>query len=115
PVLSENEAKLLLHAPDENTLQGIRDYALLFTFFVTACRVSAIANANVGDLERTDTSWYLVVHEKGGKRQRKSLLQAADQVLRYIDLAGIAGELDGPLFRPLSRDRRLFERRSMTR
>lgn len=115
PALSENEAKLLLHAPDEDTLQGIRDYALLFTFFVTAGRVSAIANANVGDLERTDTSWYLVVREKGGKRQRKSLLQAADAVLCYLDVAGIAADLDGPLFRPLSRDRKLLDRRHLTR
>ncbi len=115
PALSENEAKLLLHAPDETTLQGIRDHALLFTFFVTACRVSAIAGANVGDLERTDTSWYLVVREKGGKRQRKSLLQSADPLLRYLDVSGIATDLDGPLFRPLSRDRKSLDRHHLTR
>jgi integrase/recombinase XerD len=115
PSLSENEAKQLLHAPADNTLQGVRDYALLFTFFVTACRVSAIAGAKIGDLERTDTHWYLVVHEKGGKRQRKALLQAADALLHYLDIAGIGTDLDGPLFRPLAKDLRSFERRQLTR
>jgi len=52
-------------------------------------------------LERTDTSWYLVVREKGNKRQRKALLQAADPLLRYLDISGIASELESPLFRPL--------------
>jgi integrase len=115
PALSEEEAKRLLHAPDENTLQGIRDYALMFCFFVTACRVTALAKAKVGDLERTDTHWYLIVTEKGGKRQRKSLLQAADAVLRYIELAGIADDLSRPLFRPLTKDRESFADRPMTR
>ncbi len=115
PSLSEEEAKRLLHAPDEHTLQGIRDFALLFCFFVTACRVSALANAKVGDLERTDTHWYLVVTEKGGKRQRKSLLQSADAVLRYLDVAGIGDDVSGPLFRPLAKDRRSFVNRPLTR
>lgn len=115
PALSEHEAKRLLHAPDESTLQGTRDYALLFVFFVTACRVSTIAEAKVGDLERTDTNWYLVVREKGGKRQRKALLQASEPLLRYLVVAGISDDLDGPLFRPLARDRKSFDRRHLTR
>jgi integrase/recombinase XerD len=115
PALSEAEARRLLHAPDENTPRGIRDYALLFTFFVTACRVSALVNAKVGDIEKTDTHWYLVVREKGGKRQRKALLQSADALLRYVEWSGISHDLEGPLFRPLAKDRKLFEPRHLTR
>ena len=114
PALSEIEAKRLLHAPDTTTVVGVRDFAMLFTFFVTACRVSAIAKANVGDLERTDTNWYLVVTEKGNKRQRKSLLQSANSLLRFLECAGISGDPEGPLFRPLAKDRRTFLRRHMT-
>ncbi|TXT36022.1 MAG: Phage integrase:Phage integrase N-terminal SAM-like [Planctomycetota bacterium] len=114
PALSEIEAKRLLHAPDTTTVVGVRDFAMLFTFFVTACRVSAIAKANVGDLERTDTNWYLVVTEKGNKRQRKSLLQSANSLLRFLECAGINGDPEGPLFRPLAKDRRTFLRRHMT-
>lgn len=105
PALSEVEARRLLHAPNKSTLLGIRDHALLFTFFKTACRCSAIVNANVGDIERTDTDYYLAVTEKGGKRQRKTLLEAAPAVLAWIECAGIRDDLDGPLFRPLAKNR----------
>jgi len=76
PALSEAEAKRLLHAPNPNTLKGIRDHALIFTYFITACRCSALINARVGDIEKPDHRFYLVVREKGGKTQRKALLEA---------------------------------------
>src|SRR5262249_50746958 len=98
------------HAPDTSTLLGKRDHAMLFLFFKTAARCSAIANACVGHIERTDTDWYLMVREKGGKRQRKALLEAAPALLDYLNAAGIRDDLDGPLFRPFARDRRTLVR-----
>jgi site-specific recombinase XerD len=80
PSLSEAEACRLLHGPDQTTVRGIRDHAILFAYFKTACRFAAIANAKVGDLERTDTDWFLVVHEKGRRRRRLPLLEAAPAV-----------------------------------
>lgn len=115
PALSEAEAKEMLHAPDTSTIVGARDYAMLFTFFVTASRCSALAAARVGDLERTDTSWYLVVQEKGRRRQRKALLQAADALVAYLELAGITEDLEGPLFRPLTKDGKRFDQKHLSR
>jgi len=115
PVMSEAEAKRLLHAPDTTTIVGLRDHAMLFCFFITACRCSAIANACVGNIERTDTNYYLLVTEKGKKKQRKALLEAAGPLLRYLDAAEIADDRDGPLFRPVAKDRRTLERRHMHR
>ena len=115
PALSQKEAIKLLHAPDRKTAAGKRDYAMLFVFFKTASRVSAIANARVGDIERTDTDYYLVVREKGRKRQRKSLLEAAAAVLEYIEAAGIGDDLEGPLFRPLAKDRKTYQRKYLQR
>lgn len=115
PALSETEATRLLHAPDTNTPGGIRDHAMLFVFFKTACRCSAIANARIGHIERTDTDFYLLVREKGGKLQRKALLEAAPAVLRYMEVAGIMSDIDGPLFRPLDKDRRHFMREHLSR
>ena len=106
PALSQAEAIRLLHAPDTSTLMGIRDHALLFVFFKTAARCSAIANACAGHIERTDTDWYLMVREKGGKHQRKALLEAASAVIDYLDAAGIRNDAEGPLFRPTAKDRR---------
>ena len=99
PCLSQQEAVKLLHAPNKATMAGLRDYAMLFVYFKTAARCSAIRNARIGDIERTDFEWYLVVREKGGKTQRKALLEAAPAVLGYLDVAGIRDDVDGPLFR----------------
>jgi site-specific recombinase XerD len=115
PALSEAEARRLLHAPDTATLVGLRDHALLFVFFKTACRCSAVASARVGNLERTDTDYYLLVREKGNKRQRKALLEAAPAVRAYLEAGGFSDDLEGPLFRPVAKDRRTLIRKSLDR
>lgn len=115
PALSQWEAIKLLHAPDRTTLTGLRDHALLFVYFKTAARCSAIAGACVGHIERTDTDYYLVVREKGGKRQRKALLEAAPAVLAYLDAGGIRGDLEGPLSRPVAKDRKTLLPKHLSR
>ena len=115
PALSQQEAIKLLHAPDVSTLLGMRDHAMLFLFFKTAARCSAIANACVGHLERTDTDYFLMVREKGGKHQRKSLLESSPALLRYMDAAGIRGDLEGSLFRPIAKDRKTLIRKHLSR
>jgi len=106
PALSEKEAIALLEAPDISTPLGMRDQALLFVYFKTACRSSAIAKAKVGDLERTDTDWYLVVIEKGNRKRRLALLESAPFVLRWIERAEIQSDPLSPLFPALDRDRK---------
>ncbi len=116
PILTEAEAKKLLHQPDENTIAGIRDHAMLFVFFKTACRVSAIANAKIGSIERSDLDFYLVVQEKGGKRQRKALLESSNSLLRYLEVGGIIGEPgETPLFRPVAKDRKTLLNKHLSR
>jgi len=115
PCLSQQEATKLLHAPDTSTVTGLRDHALLFVYFKTAARCSAVRNARIGDIERTDFDWYLVVSEKGGKTQRKALLEAAPAVLAYLDAAGIRDDLEGPLFRPVAKDRKTLLRKYLDR
>jgi site-specific recombinase XerD len=115
PALSQQEACALLHAPDTSTIVGLRDHAMLFCFFRTACRCCAIANACVGHIERTDTDYYLMVREKGGKHQRKALLEAAPAMLAYLDAAGIRDDVEGPLFRPVAKDRKTLVRKHLSR
>ena len=114
PSLSEKEAVALLHAPDKSTIIGLRDHALLFVYFKTACRFAAIANAKVGDLERTDTDWYLVVREKGSNQRRMPLLESASAILTWLRAAGIDLEdKNHPLFCPLEKDRKTPKRRTL--
>ena len=114
PNLSEAEAIKLLHSPDKESVLGIRDHAILFVYFKTACRCSAITQAKVGDLERTDTDWYLVVNEKGDKQRRLALLESAAAILSWLDVSGI-GFVDPshPLFAPLENDRETPRRKSL--
>ena len=115
PGMSEQEACRLLHAPDTSTILGLRDHALLFTYFKTACRSRAIAQAKIGDLERTDFDWYLAVQEKGSKRQRKPLLEAAPAVLQWLERAGISADKpQAPLFSALAADKRTPTARHLT-
>ena len=106
PSLTEQEARALLHAPDTSTFIGCRDHALLFTYFMTTCRASAVAHATIGDLDRSGADWFLTVIEKGGKEERKALIDASTAVLLWIERAGIGDNPEYPLFPAIGRDRR---------
>lgn len=115
PALTTKQAIEMLEAISTDTLQGIRDLAMLQTFFVTGCRVSAITGACVGHLEFDGVEHYLHVTEKRDKKTRKILLDATRPLLTYLDAAGIRDDSEGPLFRPLCRNRQGFERRRLDR
>src|SRR5512135_2163936 len=63
PYLTQKQAIALLEAIPTDTLQGIRDLALMSVFFITGCRVSAIIHACVGHLETDGVEHYLNVTE----------------------------------------------------
>lgn len=115
PALTSKQAVAMLEVIPTNTLQGLRDFAMLQTFFITGCRVSAIIGACVGHLEFDGVEHYLHVTEKRNKKARKILLAAARPVLAYVEAARIKDDVEGPLFRPMSRDGSGFERRHLDR
>ena len=84
PSLTQRQAVALLEAIPTDTLQGIRDLALMSVFFLTGCRVSAVTGACVGHLETDGVEHYLHVTEKRNKKRRKILLDAARPVLAYV-------------------------------
>ena len=88
PSLTERQAISLLEAIPSESLQGIRDLALMSVFFLTGCRVSAVVGACVGHLETDGVEHYLNVSEKRNEKRRKILLDAARPVLAYIDSRG---------------------------
>ena len=115
PSLTQRQAIALLEAIPTDTLQGIRDLALMSVFFLTGCRVSAVTGACVGHLETDGVDHYLHVTEKRNRKRRKILLDAARPVLAYVTQAGIKEDREGPLFRPMPPDGSGFERRHMDR
>jgi len=115
PSLTQKQAIALLEAIPSDTLQGVRDLALMSVFFITGCRVSAVTAACVGHLETDGVEHYLHVTEKRSKKRRKILLDAARPVLSYVSRAGIGEDKEGPLFRPMKPDGSGFERRHLDR
>ena len=92
PSLTERQAISLLEAIPSESLQGIRDLALMSVFFLTGCRVSAVVGACVGHLETDGVEHYLNVTEKRNKQRRKILLDAARPVLAYLARGHRRGE-----------------------
>jgi site-specific recombinase XerD len=113
--LTQKQAIALLEAIPSDTLQGIRDLALMSVFFLTGCRVSAVVGACVGHLETDGVEHFLHVTEKRNRKRRKILLDAARPVLAYVQRAGIAEDKEGPLFRPLTPDATRLIRRHLDR
>ncbi len=115
PSLTQRQAISLLEAIPTESLQGIRDLALMSVFFITGCRVSAIVHACVGHLETDGVEHYLHVTEKRNKKRRKILLDAARPVRAYLERAGIGDDKEGPFFRPMKPDGTGLERRHLDR
>jgi site-specific recombinase XerD len=115
PSLTQRQAVALLEVIPTDTLQGLRDLAMMSVFFLTGCRVSAVTGACVGHLETDGVEHYLHVTEKRNKKRRKILLDAARPVLAYVERAGIKDDREGPLFRPLTPDTMHLIRRHLDR
>ena len=115
PALTTKQAIAMLETIPTETLKGKRDFALLSTFFITGCRVSALIGACVGHLEFDGVEHYLQVTEKRNKKSRKILLDAARALQTYIETAGIGDDAQGPLFRPMDKGGLRLERRHMAR
>jgi len=115
PSLTQRQAMSLLESINTDSLQGQRDLALMSVFFLTGCRVSAVIGACVGHLETDGIEHYLHVTEKRNRKRRKILLEATRPLLAYVNSAGIAGDREGPLFRPMSPSGLVLMRRHLDR
>jgi integrase len=82
PSLTQRQAISMLEAIPTDTLQGIRDLALMSVFFLTGCRVSAVTGACVGHLETDGVEHYLNVTENWCDRHGRPG-QAAETPARF--------------------------------
>ena len=112
PVLTAEEARLLLDSIDIRTIAGLRDRALIGLMVYSFARVSAAIGMNVEDYFPQGRRMWFRLHEKGGKRHEvPAHHNAMAYVDGYVEAAGIAGEKRLPLFRTIDRRRSLTNRR----
>jgi site-specific recombinase XerD len=104
PVLDREEARALLAVIDTTSLTGLRDRALMGVMIYTFARIGAVLQMNVGDYFTQGRRGWVRLHEKGGKEHEAPCHHKLEVFLdEYLAAAGIAQDLDGPLFRTTGR------------
>jgi site-specific recombinase XerD len=99
---SKMQARKLLDTPDDDTLIGLRDRAILSVGLQVGLRRAEIAALKVGDLHQNRGYDSLRVIRKGGRRDALAINpQTAARLRAYLKRAGHTSDTDGPLFRPL--------------
>ena len=103
PALGEYQARKLLVAPDEKSLKGLRDRAILATLLYHALRREELCKLRVGDFNQERRGRpHLKVSGKGEKTRYVPLHGVAgDLIDEYLKKAGHGADNTGALFRPL--------------
>ena len=113
PVLTAEEARLLLDSIDTHCIAGSRDRALIGLMVYSFARVSAAAGMNVEDYYPQGRRMWFRLHEKGGKRHEvPAHHNAMAYVDDYLETAGTIGDKRLPLFRTIDRRGSLTDRRT---
>lgn len=104
PVLEPVEVRRLLDSIDTSTPAGLRDRALIGLMVYSFARVGAALAMRGDDVYTQNQRLWVRLHEKGGRYHAMPchhMLEAS--LAAYIDGAGLAGDLKGPLFRTVGR------------
>ena len=104
PVLTPQQVRRMLDAPDTTSLKGCRDRAVLHILFYAGCRVSEVCLLKVKDFYEDGGYFVLDFVVKGGKRNRVAIHQELQIALRqYLTKAGHEAEKESPLVLPVQR------------
>ena len=104
---SKSEAAKLLNIPAEDTVEGLRDRAILSVGLQVGLRRAEIAALSVEDLHQNRGFDSLRIVRKGSRRDALAIHpNTAQRIRSYLDAAGHTSDHDGPLFRPLSHNRK---------
>ncbi len=103
PALGNYQAKALLEEPDETTLKGMRDRAILAVLLYHGLRREEAALLQVSDVQERRGIQHLKVHGKGGKVRYLPLHPvAAGRIHQYLESSGHhSADRKVPLFMPL--------------
>lgn len=103
---SKAQARQILDAPSPDTIEGLRDRAILSIGLQVGLRRAEIAALKVSDLHQNRGFDSLRVIRKGNRKDALAINpQAAQRIRAYLDAAGHSDDLDGALVRPLHHNR----------
>jgi integrase len=101
PVLTTDQARVLIESIDTSTLVGLRDRALIGVMTYAFARIGAVVSMRVEDYFANGKRWWVRLHEKGGKRHEMpahhKLEAFLDEYLRAADVVGDAKRPPVPL------------------
>jgi integrase/recombinase XerD len=102
PVLSASDTRKLLDSIDTSHVVGLRDRALIGLMVYSFARVGAVTKMRVGDYYPNGKTWWIRLHEKGGKLHEVPVHHNAEAYIdAYLAAAGIAEDKKLPLFRSI--------------
>ncbi len=107
PAIGDDQARGLLTAPDEKTLKGVRDRAILATLLYHALRREELCKLKVADFNQDRRGVaHVNVSGKGEKTRYVPLHPAASRlIIDYLTMAGHGEDKKGALFRPIKNNR----------
>jgi site-specific recombinase XerD len=112
PAFSQEQARRVMDLPEDNTIAGLRNRAILAEGLQVGPRRAEIAALKVGDLHQNRGFDSLRIIRKGGRREALAIHpNTAKRIREYLQAAGHAEDLDGPMFRPLSNNGKRQEAR----
>ena len=117
PVLSAEEARVLLDGIDFSTITGLRDRALIGVLVFSFARITAAVSMRVSDYYAQGKRSFFRLHGKGGRYNVVPAHHLAQEYVdSYLEVGNLGEDRRGPHFRrcPVGRQDRL-EDRAMSR
>jgi site-specific recombinase XerD len=107
PAIGDHQARELLDSPNNNSLKGKRDRAILATLLYHALRREELCRLKIKDFKQERRGVpHLKITGKGGKMRYIPLHPAVSGLIHdYLDAAGHGFEETGALFRSVSNNR----------
>jgi integrase/recombinase XerD len=103
PVLTADEARILLDSIDTSMVMGLRDRALIALMAYSFARIGAVVAMKVEDYFVQGRRSWVRLYEKGDKRHEVPAHHNLDAYIEaYIKVAGLEGDQKGLLFRTVA-------------
>lgn len=103
-VLTPQQVRAMLDAPDNTTLKGKRDAAIMHILFYCGCRISEVCSLRVRDFHEDAGYWVLDFTVKGGKQNRIAVhLECQLAIQSYLEATGHGQDKAAPLIQGVVR------------